>query len=159
MYTVCIGTSSKSILLFLSSKSIFVSYSKRSPFISQNKGRYFNGTARSPVCVSDILSPQANLNTKLVILFPNLLLKGTSFPEKSLTPNITLSTDFIICSQQALISSALCWLSPSTVTTPSMSGLLLIQYSKAVLSPLPFPLLTEWVRIVHCGYLDSILNG
>ena len=151
MYTVSIGTSTKSIWLCLNSRSMLVSYSNLSPFTLSNNSRYCLGIALNPVCVSEILSPHANLNTKLVMLFPNLLLNGTSFPEKFLTPRTTLSLHSAIFSQHFMISAALCWLSPSTVTTPSISGLFLMQYSNAVLRPRPLPLFTSCVRIVHSG--------
>ncbi len=55
IYTVSMGTCSKSILLFLNSNSIFVSYSNRSLLLLENNGKNFNGIAlKSCLCIGYI---------------------------------------------------------------------------------------------------------
>ena len=106
MYTVSIVTSLYPIPSLPISSSILVSYSNLSPLIPANVLRYSAGIALSPVCVSCILIPHAVLNTKLVILLPNLLLNGTLSPEKSLEPSITLSLDSSMALTHFIISDA-----------------------------------------------------
>ena len=106
----------------------------------------------NPVWVSDILSPHANLNTKLVMLFPNLLLNGYVFSRKisyaknnfifALCHFLTAFQD--ICRLMLIISVN----SNNSIYIRSV----LIQYSNAVLRPRPFTFLfTSCVRIVHSG--------
>ena len=79
IYIVFILTSFTGISFSLHSINILVSYSYLSPLVFKNVGINSLEYPLNPVCVSVTFRPINTLNTPLVILFPNLLLGGTSF--------------------------------------------------------------------------------